>query len=355
MLRLDAVHVRLAGQTALDGIDLSLPTGEIGCLLGPSGCGKTTLLRLIAGFVDAQRGALTLAGERMLGAGEPVPPEQRRVGMVFQDMALFPHLDVAANIAFGLPRERRSQRRQRVAELLERVGLPGLGRRYPHQLSGGQQQRVALARAMAPRPRLLLLDEPFSALDAELREQISADVRAILRDQGSTALMVTHDQQEAFAMADRLGVMRQGRIQQWDTPARLYQRPANRFVAEFLGRGRFLRARLSHPGQAELDGASVPVTAVHDARPGDPVEVLIRPEDLHTDPHGPLRARVVGSVFRGARVWYTLALNDGQQLVCSLPGHPRLAEGSRVRLAPAVTPLVAFRTHAGRWTPDAGR
>jgi iron(III) transport system ATP-binding protein len=235
-LELNGVVQRYGKQTIVDGVNFQLEAGSIACLLGPSGCGKTTLLRCIAGFEDIAGGEIRLHGQVVSRPGQRVSPEKRRIGMVFQDYALFPHLTVEQNVAFGLGRNPRGcpSARSPVAG----HGRPaGQGDKYPHELSGGQQQRVALARALAPRPELILLDEPFSNLDVGLRERLSVEVREILKREGCTAIMVTHDQHEAFAMADEIGIMYEGRIQQWDVPYNLYHRPANRFVADFIGQG----------------------------------------------------------------------------------------------------------------------
>ena len=225
------------------GVSFSLDRGAIGCLIGPSGCGKTTVLRCIAGFETVQHGSIRLNGQTVSGLGTLVPPEERRIGMVFQDYAIFPHLSVADNIGFGLHRLARGERIARIHELARLVRLAEELDKYPHEISGGQQQRVALARALAPRPELLLLDEPFSNLDVELRERLSLELREIIKASGATAVLVTHDQQEAFAIADLVGILHDGRIQQWDVAYNLYHRPANRFVADFIGQGVFLPAR----------------------------------------------------------------------------------------------------------------
>jgi len=217
-------------------------------LIGPSGCGKTTLLRAIAGLERASGGEVRISGQVVGGAGVHLPPEARRIGMVFQDYALFPHLDVGRNVAFGLDKLPRAEREARVDEVLALVGLAGLARRMPHELSGGQQQRVALARALAPKPELLLLDEPFSNLDVDLRERLAHELRAILKAAGATALFVTHDQLEAFAIGDVIGVMHQGKLHQWDEAYTLYHRPASRFVAGFIGHGVFMPARIHSEG-----------------------------------------------------------------------------------------------------------
>ncbi|MDQ3346072.1 MAG: ABC transporter ATP-binding protein, partial [Chloroflexota bacterium] len=232
---------------AVDGVDLDVRRGEFLSVLGPSGCGKTTLLRLVAGFERPDSGGIEIGGRVVAGPRRHLPPEQRHIGMVFQESALFPHLDVAGNIGFGLPRR---DRESRIAELVALVGMAGLQRRMPHELSGGQQQRVALARALAPHPALILLDEPFSSLDATLRSQLRVDVREILRSAGATTLFVTHDQGEALEISDRVAVMRAGRIEQVSTPAELYLRPVNRFVAGFVGEANLLPGEVRH-GEVE--------------------------------------------------------------------------------------------------------
>jgi iron(III) transport system ATP-binding protein len=240
-----SVHYAGRTQPAVDQVSFSLQAGEIGVLIGPSGCGKTTLLRAVAGLERATAGSIRLAGDMVSSPQVHLPPEARRIGMVFQDYALFPHLDVAGNVGFGLAHLPTAERRARVQEALDLVGLGQSGHLHPHQLSGGQQQRVALARALAPKPRLLLLDEPFSNLDVDLRERLAHEVRGILKAAGATALFVTHDQLEAFAIGDRIGVMHEGRLQQWDEAYALYHRPATRFVAEFIGHGVFAHAQIS--------------------------------------------------------------------------------------------------------------
>jgi len=240
LLDIDRIHLAYdtAGglHTVVRDFSLGLDHGEIGCLLGASGCGKTTVLRAVAGFEPVRQGRIALDGAVLSSPTEHILPERRRVGMMFQDYALFPHLTVGENVAFGLRRRTRPQRRARVAEMLELVGLADAEESYPHELSGGQQQRVALARALAPEPELLLLDEPFSNLDVDTRERLAFEVREILKATGHTAILVTHNQAEAFAIADRIGVMAQGRIVQWDNPYNLHHHPADDFVAEFIRR-----------------------------------------------------------------------------------------------------------------------
>jgi iron(III) transport system ATP-binding protein len=275
----------------VNALSFRLELGGIACLLGPSGCGKTTVLRCIAGFEQVSGGEIWLDGIVISSPKVHVPAERRRIGMVFQDYALFPHLCVADNIGFGL-REGRGQEREgregRIQEMLELVGLHREGKKFPHELSGGQQQRVALARALAPRPRLLLLDEPFSNLDVELRERLAPEVRDILRKEGTTAILVTHDQHEAFAMADEIGIMHHGCIQQWDTPYNLYHRPANRFVADFVGQGVFLPGEVLSPTTIKIELGTLPSAmltggeATEEARQrGNQVSVLLRPDQSY--------------------------------------------------------------------------
>lgn len=244
LLTLDNLACSYHQQAVVKDLSLELAAGEIACLLGPSGCGKTTTLRAIAGLEPVTGGSIHIQGRQVSSRSRQLPPEKRGLGMVFQEHALFPHLTVADNVAFGLRKQPREQQRLRVSECLERVRLSGMEDRYPHELSGGQQQRVALARALAPRPALLLLDEPFASLDLDLRRALARELGDILRQENVTALLVTHDQEEAFALADRVGVMHQGQLEQWDTPYNIYHAPANRFVAEFAGYGSFLRGEV---------------------------------------------------------------------------------------------------------------
>jgi iron(III) transport system ATP-binding protein len=261
---LDVSHlaVRYAGRPrpAVDDVSFGLAAGDIGVLIGPSGCGKTTLLRTVAGLEPARAGEIKLSGQVVSSPERQVPAEQRRIGMVFQDYALFPHLDVGRNVGFGIAGLPRAERAARVAEVLALVGLEGAERRAPHELSGGQQQRVALARALAPRPQLLLLDEPFSNLDVELRERLAHEVRGILKAAQATALFVTHDQLEAFAIGDVIGVMHEGKLHQWADAYTLYHRPATRFVADFIGHGVFAPLTMSrHEGRLHMQTPLGPV------------------------------------------------------------------------------------------------
>ena len=353
LLELTGIVQRYGAHTVVDGVGFAIHAGQIACLLGPSGCGKTTLLRCIAGFEAIAEGEIRLAGEAVTRPGFQRSPEERQIGMVFQDYALFPHLTVAGNVAFGLKTQAAALRAARVEELLVTVGLAGSGNKYPHELSGGQQQRVALARALAPRPKLLLLDEPFSNLDVDLRERLSHEVRAILKHEGTTAILVTHDQNEAFAMADEIGIMHQGCIQQWDAPYNLYHQPANRFVADFVGQGAFLPGSVinAHTVDVEIGRlvSRLPLECMRGCAQcnwrgsGCHVEVLLRPDDIVHDDASELRAEVLHRAFRGAEFIYTLRLASGAELLSLVPSHHNHAVGERIGIRPDVDHVVAFR------------
>jgi len=336
----------------IEGLGFSLTKGQIGCLLGVSGCGKTTALRAIAGFVRPDAGEIRVGGRLVAAPGVWVEPEDRGVGVVFQDYALFPHLTVAGNVGFGLRSLPASERAQRVARMLGLVGMDALADRYPHELSGGQQQRIALARALAPSPQLLLLDEPFSNLDPDLRERLAMELREILNETRTTALLVTHDQYEAFAMADVVGVMQDGTVAQWDPPYRLYHRPATRQVADFVGLGSFLPGRLHQRdglSSVEFELGVLPIrTRTDQALAGasaglrGEVMVLLRPDDVIHDDASPLRAEVVRKAFRGAQFLYTLRLGSGAELLALVPSHHNHAIGELIGIRFDADHVVTF-------------
>jgi iron(III) transport system ATP-binding protein len=320
-IQVRGVGKRFAETRALDEFSLDVPEGRLLALLGPSACGKTTALRAIAGFETPDTGLVEIRGRTVVGPGIWVPPEARRVGMVFQDYALFPHLTVARNVAYGLSKA--ADRRKRVAEVLELVGMAGLGERYPHELSGGQQQRTALARAMAPRPDVILLDEPFSNLDAALRDRVRREVRTILSESGSTAIFVTHDQSEALAVSDVVAVMRVGRVVQAASPDEVYRHPADPWIAGFLGDADFL---VGHAAGGRVDTAvgAFPTTL------SGPVTLMIRPESvtLVPDQHGD--AFVSDREFFGHDQLVTVVLNGGTRLRSRFGPTPHLKQGQRV-------------------------
>jgi iron(III) transport system ATP-binding protein len=336
------VSVAYGDNTIVHDVSFVLEPGSLGCLLGPSGCGKTTLLRAIAGFEPVSAGQILLHGRAVSRPGMTVAPEARRIGMVFQDFALFPHLSVAKNVGFGLRGLSRKARGVRVDELLELVGLRHAARQFPHELSGGMQQRVALARAMAPRPEILLLDEPFSSMDAELREQLAREVRDLLQREGVTAILVTHDQLEAFAMADLIGVLGHGRIHQWGTGFGLYHEPANRFVADFIGQGVLLPATAVDDIRVKTELGRIAGETPHGLTSGAAAEVLIRPDDMVYDDSSQRRAIVVERAFRGAEFLYTLRLESGTEVLCLVPSHHRHAIGDQIGIRLQADHLVVF-------------
>ncbi|MDR6152125.1 iron(III) transport system ATP-binding protein [Acidovorax delafieldii] len=349
-LEVSQLEVRYAGraQAAVHGVTLSLKAGDIGVLIGPSGCGKTTLLRAVAGLEPVTGGEIRLTKSVVSSATLSVPPELRRIGMVFQDYALFPHLSVGRNVAFGIHQLPRAEQAARVAEVLKLVGLEGSEHRYPHELSGGQQQRVALARALAPRPQLMLLDEPFSNLDVDLRERLAHEVRGILKAAGATALFVTHDQFEAFAIGDVIGVMNEGHLHQWDDAYTLYHRPATRFVADFIGHGVFAPATLVQRGNnvvaqtplgdlTDLDECPLP-----SSYPGGECDVLLRADDIVHDDHAPVQAQIVRKSFRGSEFLYTLRLASGHTVLAHVPSHHDHALGEWIGIRAQVDHVVTF-------------
>ena len=349
VLELVDVHQAYGKADVVHGMSLRLQRGEIGCLLGPSGCGKTTALRCIAGFEPTQSGEIRIDGEIVSGKGVMRPPEQRRIGMVFQDYALFPHLDVAANIAFGLRSASAADKKRRVDECIEAVGLTGLEHKYPHELSGGQQQRVALARARAPKPKLLLLDEPFSNLDVELRERLAQEMRRIIKQANVTAVLVTHDQNEAFAIADVIGVMHDGRIEQWDSAYNLYHRPATRFVADFVGQGVFVPGTVLTSEQVQIElgvlNGNIPNACeigCDACGKGCQVDVLLRPDDVIHDDASTMQAEVQHKAFRGAEILYTLKLASGQRVLAMVPSHHNHALGEKIGIRLDVDHVVTF-------------
>lgn len=343
-LEVESVSHRYGARATLDGVSFRVDSGEIGCLLGPSGGGKTTALLCVAGLEPVARGEIRIRGQRVAAPGFSVAPEKRRVGMVFQEFALFPHLTVAANVAFGLGRD--GAARARVDEALALCGLEELGDARPHELSGGEQQRAALARALAPRPDLLLLDEPFSSLDDDLRERLARQVRDILKSQKATALLVTHNQHEAFAMADAGGVLNQGELCQWGEIYNLYHRPQCAFVADFIGDGALVDGALAGDGAVEISLGRVAAGGGGGlgplARAGDPLRVLLRPDDIVLRGESGRPATVVEKRFRGANTRYTLRLANGERVYSSWPSRENFEIGAEIRVGIEVRHLVCF-------------
>jgi iron(III) transport system ATP-binding protein len=331
-----------ATHQVLKAIDFELPEGKIACLLGASGSGKTTLLRTLMGFEPLSAGRVSMAGQILDDGARHLPAHERGIGMVFQEPALLGHLTVAKNIAFGLRRQSAGQVQARVAHLLELIGLSGLAERYPHQLSGGQQQRVALARALAPRPKLLLLDEPFASLDAHLRVQLAHDVRALLENEGVSAIMVTHDQAEAFAFADLLGVLQNGELAQWASPYDVYHQPPNRAVAEFVGQGVWVRGQVTDAHSVSLPLGHYFSERAHGFALGATLDVLLRPDDVLHIEDAPVMARVLGRSFRGSDFIYQLALSSGESVLAQVASHHRHAVGEMIGVQLDLNHLIAF-------------
>lgn len=337
----------------VNGLSFILQQGEIGCFLGYSGCGKTTALRAIAGLEPSRGGTTYLNDQCLTEQSFAVVPAKRGMGMVFQDYALFGHLSVAKNIAFGLNEWSAADKKARVTDMLNLVELTEHADKRPHELSGGQQQRVALARALAPKPKLLLLDEPFSNLDVVLRESLAMSVRDILKRTNTTAILVTHDQNEAFALADKVGVMEKGKLVQWATPSELYHEPVSPFVAEFVGEGAMINGIIKD-GRIETalgdiyrrmevgDESGQPQYCEYDYPNGTLIKVLVRPDDIIHDDNSARTALVIGRVFRGANYLYRLQLDDGQTVLALVASHHNHEIGARIGIAPMLEHIVVF-------------
>lgn len=317
-------------------------SGDICCLLGPSGCGKTTALRAIAGFKAIDHGSISLNDKLISTPGHTTEPEQRNIGMVFQDFALFPHLTVTDNIRFGINKDESSRQVAIVDSLLELVKLGDIKDRYPHELSGGQQQRVALARALAPNPQLLLMDEPFSNLDVDLRRHLNLEVREILKEFGTTAILVTHDQEEAFAFGDFVGLLNEGTLQQWDTPFNLYHEPCNRFVANFIGQGSMIPGLAVNPTTVKTELGTIVGNRAYNWHVDTPLDILIRPDDITLANDGGIETQIVKKVFSGSSTIYTLRLPTGSTVESLFPSHHDYQVGDSVSVTANIEHLIAF-------------
>ena len=341
-LRLEHVECRFDEEIIIKDFSLSLSQGEIGSLLGPSGCGKTTLLRAIAGFLPVRQGRIILKGEAISSPKKNLRPEERHIGMIFQDYALFPHLSVLENVCFGLKNNKKNKHEKALA-FLERVGLASLAKRHPHELSGGQQQRVAIARALAPEPDILLMDEPFSNLDTDLRKRLSAEVRELLKQNGTTAILVTHDQQEAFAVADKVAVIKNGELQQWNTPFNLYHKPQNRFVSTFVGDGQFISGTVINEGLIETEAGHMESPINTHWKKGDQLEVLIRPGDISPDADSPCKTEIISKTFAGPSIIYTLKLAKGNHIDAHFPSNMNFNIGDIIGISINIPHLTTFR------------
>jgi iron(III) transport system ATP-binding protein len=344
ILELKNISKSFDDNLVVNNLSLSLRKGEIGCLLGPSGCGKTTILRAIAGFEVPDTGEIFMNDTRVSARNTLVPPEERRIGMVFQDYAIFPHLNAKDNVAFGLLKLDKGRKEDRVNELLALVGLEDASQKFSHELSGGQQQRVALARALAPKPELLLMDEPFSNLDVTLRERLSMEVREILKESGTTAIMVTHNQNEAFAMADAIGVMYEGNLLQWDTGYNLYHRPTSTVVADFVGEGVLLNGLVLDERQVKTGLGVLEGEFTYPCQNGCPADVLIRPEDIIHDDASSFKAKILRKNFRGANILYTLLLPSNETVLALVPSYCQHEVGQFIGITPKVDDIILFES-----------
>lgn len=342
LLEVNNLSCGYGGDSVVKDVNFALSHGDIGCLLGPSGCGKSTILRALAGFLPLNAGEIQLQSQAISLPGRTLAPEKRGIGMVFQDYALFPHLSIADNVGFGLNAMKKAERRQKVMELLNLVHLQDLADNYPHELSGGQQQRVALARAMAPEPTLILLDEPFSNLDTDLRRRLSLDVRDILKTLGISAILVTHDQQEAFAMCDQVAVLKDGSLQQWDVPYNLYHEPANRFVASFVGQGGFVHGTALGPDAIDSDLGVLHGNRAYKWQPGTLLDVLIRPDDIVYDPDSDLKPKVVEKTFAGTSTLYRFRCSEDTEFEALFRSHLDFNMGEHVPVRVEADHLIAF-------------
>lgn len=342
LLAVKQVNKSFGSNQVADNVSFSLYKGEIGCLLGPSGCGKTTLLRIIAGFEDIESGSVYIDGNLVTDGNTAILPEKRSIGMVFQDYALFPHLTVGANICFGIRKAAPQKRKARLNELLTLVGLEDAEHKYPHEISGGQQQRVALARALAPQPDLLLLDEPFSNLDALLRDRLTVEVRDILKELGTTALLVTHNQHEAFSVADKIGVLFKGKMQQWESAHGIYHKPATLEVAQFVGDGTLVSGTVIGPGRVQSSLGILEGDLSLPCESGCEVDLLLRPEDVLHVEESALQATIKHKSFRGPNILYQLELPSGEMCQSLVSSHHDHRLGESIGIMPEMDNLIVF-------------
>lgn len=342
VLEVNGISKGYNGDCVVSDLSFTLERGKIGCLLGESGCGKTTVLRCIAGFEQLQAGTISIGGNVVSTSKKSLPPESRKVGMVFQDYALFPHLTVEGNIAFGLGGLSGREKNIRVLKMLDLVGLGPDAGKFPHELSGGQQQRVALARALAPEPELLLMDEPFSNLDVMLRERLSLEVGTIIRELGISALLVTHNQLEAFAMADQIGIMHQGALEQWDAAYNLYHKPGTRYVAGFIGEGMMIQGLVIGKNKVETGIGTLTGEICGHWPTGATGYILIRPEDIIHDDDSPCQAEIVRKHFRGAQILYTLHTRSREEVLALVSSHHDHQLGQSIGIRPNLDEIIIF-------------
>lgn len=332
-------------KTVVSGVEFTLEKDEIGAIIGPSGCGKSTLMRLIAGFEVPVSGSIAVNGQILSTPERFVEPEKRGIGMVFQDVTLFPHLTAAENISFGITKWPQNEQQERIRELLSLFGLTGFENRHPHSLSGGEQQRIALARSLAPRPSLLLLDEAFSSLDFEHRQKLVPQLREILKNENISAILVTHDHNEAFVLADRIGVMQNGRLTQWDTPFNLYHKPYNRFAARFIGEGVLIAAKVIDKRKVQTAIGIHSLENSDNLHVGDEVEMLLRPDDILHDDDSDFKGKVVQKSFRGSHFLYRVQLETSEHVYCLADSHHNHQIGEWIGMNSNIEHVVIFNKY----------
>lgn len=355
ILAIRNLYISFDEQQVINGLSLSLEKGEIGCLLGASGCGKTSVLRAVAGFECPASGKIMIDGCTVSSERGILSPDKRSIAMVFQDYALFPHLSVFDNVAFGLQKMSKKKKIERVMDMLDLVDLHASEESFPHELSGGQQQRVALARALAVKPCLLLMDEPFSNLDVTLRERLSEEVRQILKKAKITTLFVTHNQQEAFALADKIGVMKDGKICQWGTSFALYHSPLDTYVAGFIGEGRLIQGRITGDNSVQTGiGRFIVPEKSRNCSPGQKVTMLIRPEDVMHEEESALRAEVLQRTFRGAGIMYELQIEGKERIQALVPSGCDHSPGELIGIRPNVRHVVLFSSNCSTKNKSSG-
>ncbi|WP_107860890.1 ABC transporter ATP-binding protein [Neisseria weaveri] len=342
MLTVTDLNLSYPPKTVLNRFSLHVEADEIICLLGQSGCGKTTALRTIAGFEQPENGSIAFNGQTLFDSHTYIPAHKREIGMVFQDYALFPHLSTAENIAFGLQKSGKEAKQKRIKEMLALIDMTDYADRYPHQLSGGQQQRIALARALAPSPKLILLDEPFSNLDADLRTRLSKDIRHMLKQTHTAAILVTHDRQEAFTMADKVGMMVEGRLKQFDTPRQIYHAPADEYIASFCDAGSIISGRIVSPMQIGTALGIIDLTAPCSYPAGQSIKILLRNNNIVHNPQAAVQATVAEQNFRGCHTVYTLQLDNGETVALETDSFQNFPIGTRLPVQVRPENLVLF-------------
>lgn len=342
-LKVDKIHCEYENRAAVSDIAFEVKKGGHAALLGPSGCGKTTILKAVAGFIRLKSGEISIDGKTVSGRTQFIAPELRRVGMVFQEHALFPHLNVEKNIAVGLRKTTYEKKSRLIESFVTRMGLGSERHKYPHELSGGQAQRVALARSLVCDPAVMLLDEPFSGLDEDLRHKLNEEVATILKERNITCLMVTHDQEEAFAFSDKVGVINEGRLQQWATPHDIYHEPKTKFVADFIGEGVFLKGALDNDARLVTDYVTLRNHKIKHNAQDSQFDVLLRPDDVIFDPLSHNKVRIISKMFKGSQTLYNLQAEGKQKIQALFPSHFDFTIGEMIGVRFEIVHVVAYQ------------